>query len=85
MLRHVEHGRDLRANQVRDLRRGPHGKLPLARLVLRDDAARLHRDGNQPLVYDALLVDLVGLLERGIHVAALKLPAIRDVVLVAVV
>jgi len=49
------------------------------------NAARLHRDGNQSLIYNALLDDLVCLLERAFYVAALELQRIRDVVLVAVV
>src|ERR1035437_9211734 len=84
MLGHVEHCRDLRAEQMWNLRRGPNSELPLAGLVLRDDAASLHRERNQSLVHQPLFDDLVGLLERSLQVTALEFPMIGDVVFVTV-
>ena len=82
MLGDRQHRRNLRAKEVRNLRRGPQGELFFSRQVIGHHAARLHRDGDEPLIDDALLDDLVRLGERLLQVSAFEYPAIRNVVFI---
>src|SRR5437588_8095908 len=65
---------------MRYLRRRPDGQLLLARKVSGEHAARLHRDGREALVRDALLDNTVGGSERRSDVAFARRQFIRDVV-----
>ena len=53
---------------------------PVAGEVMRERCARLHRGRDQPLLDDAVANDDIGVLERGIDVAAGNGPVERDVV-----
>ena len=79
----IQHGSDLRAQKVWNLRGAPHGELPFAGLVIRNHAARLDRHRNQTLVHEALPDHLVRRFERRFQVAALQFPLEGDVVFVA--
>ena len=70
VLRQRQHGRQVGPQQVGDLARRPDGQLLRPRVPLRDDAARLHRVGDEPLVDDPQADGLVragkGLVGRGL-------------------
>ena len=79
----IQHRGDLGSQQMRNLRGTPQRKLAFPRLVIRQDAARLHGDGNQTLVYDALLDHFVRRLEGRFQVTAFQLPLESDIIFVA--
>ena len=56
---YADHQRDLRSHEVRYLRRRPQRQLLLARKISGEHAARLHRDGRESLICDALLDDMI--------------------------
>ena len=70
VLRHREHPGQQRPDQVRNLGRGPQRQRLFAGVIRRDHAARLDRHRRQPLVVEAVGNDPVGVLERGVDVAA---------------
>ena len=67
VLAELEHLGQARAQHVRNLGRRPHRQVALARVPLRDDAARLHRDRREALVDDLETHHLVGVAHRLVH------------------
>src|SRR5437868_5948080 len=76
----ADHQRDLRTHEVRYLRRRPEGQLLLSRKVSCQHPARLHRDGREALIGDALPDYFVRGSERRLDVALAGGQFIRDVV-----
>src|SRR5205085_9193638 len=80
VFRHADHERELRAQEVRNLRRRPDGEFLFARQITREHAARLDRHGRETLIDDALLDDVRRRSERRFDVALARRQLISDVV-----
>ena len=78
-LRNAGHHRQRHARDVRNLRRRPHRQLARRRERLDDDAARLHRVGDQPLLAVSLLHHHRGVRKLLVDIPCRQLPGVTTV------